>query len=394
MSAIGPILALLVAALLGVRSLLIIGGAAWHASRPKPAPSGPLPHLDVLVPAYNEVLVLEATVRRLLASDHPDLHVWIIDDGSTDGTPALARRLAETLPRVMAVCCPTNRGKAAALNTGLEHAPGPHIATVDADTHVATTALSLLAHRLDQAAVSAVAANVKVGNRDSWLTRMQSLEYITALQLDRRAQDVLGCVTTVPGAAAVFRGEAVRAVGGYSSETRTEDTDLTLALLRAGHRVVFEPRALAFTEAPATWRALFRQRLRWMAGFLQCLWKHRGAFFRPNALGWLGMPNLLYTNLLVFLLPLPLIWAALTAPVVSPWSLLVGVVTSVGVVQAGLAVWAVWLDREDPRDLPLVPVQLALWPWGLTVVAVVVWGRLAVGAGVPWYRPERRGLEP
>lgn len=384
-------LALALAALPTLRLALIVLGAAWHARRPAPPPVA-LPHLDVLVPAFNESLVLERTVRSLLHSDHPDLRVLVIDDGSEDGTGAIARALAAD-PRVRAICLPRNGGKAAALNAGLDHATGPHLATVDADTQVSAAALRLLTTRLCEPGVAAAAANVKVGNRERWITRMQSLEYIAALQLDRRAQDVIGCITTVPGAAAAFRLSAVREVGGYSGETRTEDTDLTLSLLRAGHRVVFEPRAHALTEAPQSLTALLRQRVRWIAGFAQCTWKHRAALLRPTVLGWIGLPNLLYTQLVVLLLPLPaLLGAAWTGAYTTKGT--IAAIGSVVAVQTALAAWAVWLDRERARDLPLLPVQLTLWPVLLLTASLLAWSRLLVGAQVPWSSPARHGTVP
>src|SRR5262249_36109378 len=77
----------------------------------------------------------------------------------------------------------------------------------------------------------------------------------------------------------------------------TEDADLTLTILRAGGRVVYEPEAYGRTEAPETLRGLLKQRFRWTYGTFQCLWKHHKAFFH-GSLGWVGLPNMLLFQLI------------------------------------------------------------------------------------------------
>ena len=99
----------------------------------------------------------------------------------------------------------------------------------------------------------------------------------------------------MPGALGAWRRDAVLAAGGYSDESLTEDADLTLTILRRGGRVVYEPEAYGRTEAPESLGALLRQRFRWTYGTYQCLWKHRGAFFK-GTLGWVGAMLLAFSN--------------------------------------------------------------------------------------------------
>jgi peptidoglycan-N-acetylglucosamine deacetylase len=90
-------------------------------------------------------------------------------------------------------------------------------------------------------------------------------------------------------------------VGGYSGESLTEDTDLTLTLLGEGGKIVYAPLAQSFTEAPETVAALFRQRYRWSLGTLQCLWKHQSRWGR----GLLGFATL--ANMLIFQFVFPVL---------------------------------------------------------------------------------------
>jgi cellulose synthase/poly-beta-1,6-N-acetylglucosamine synthase-like glycosyltransferase len=93
---------------------------------------------------------------------------------------------------------------------------------------------------------------------------------------------------TVPGAIGAFRRSALDQVGGVPRETLAEDTDLTIAVLRAGWRVVYAETAVAWTEAPATLRQLWMQRYRWCYGTLQAMWKHRRAILERGAGGRFG----------------------------------------------------------------------------------------------------------
>jgi cellulose synthase/poly-beta-1,6-N-acetylglucosamine synthase-like glycosyltransferase/peptidoglycan/xylan/chitin deacetylase (PgdA/CDA1 family)/spore germination protein YaaH len=260
------------------------------------------PPVAVLVPAYNEEKVIERTVRAVLASNYPDLHVIVIDDGSTDRTLEVARRAfaEESASGRVLILTKPNSGKAEALNYGLEHLHDEEIFVgIDADTVIDRNAISrLVPHFLDPK-VGAVAGNAKVGNRVNLWTRWQALEYITSQNFERRALNVLGAVSVVPGAIGAWRTSAVREAGAYHTDTVAEDADLTMALLRRGYRVEYEDLALAYTEAPVNANGLMRQRFRWSFGILQSVYKHRAVFARKGALGWVALPNIVIFQILL-----------------------------------------------------------------------------------------------
>src|SRR6185436_14539013 len=112
--------------------------------------------------------------------------------------------------------------------------------------------------------------------------------------LDRRFFDVAGCMPTIPGAIGAFRMEVLQRIRGVPADTLAEDTDLTLAVLRAGWRVTYEEHAIAWTEAPASLRQLWRQRYRWCYGTMQAMWKHRRSIVERGSAGKLGRRGLLY----------------------------------------------------------------------------------------------------
>jgi cellulose synthase/poly-beta-1,6-N-acetylglucosamine synthase-like glycosyltransferase/peptidoglycan/xylan/chitin deacetylase (PgdA/CDA1 family) len=352
---------MLVGALTLGRTLLLFGFAVGHARRrraptwtwgePVEAP------VSIVVPAFNEEKTIAATVRSLALSDHPWVEVLVVDDASTDATGAVVEAL--DLGNVRLIRVPPG-GKATALNTGVAFATHDIIVMVDADTVVEAEAVHRLVQPFGDPAVGAVAGNVKVGNRHSLIARWQHIEYVIGFNLDRRLYDSLGCIPTIPGALGAFRRSAVEAAGGVPHDTLAEDTDLTMAIHRAGFRVVYEESARAWTEAPATFGQLWRQRYRWSYGTLQAIWKHRRAVLDHGPSGRFGRRGLpligLFTIALPLLAPILDVLAIYGTFFLDRKEMLVGWV-AVMIVQTITAVLAFRLDREPLRPLWALPLQ-------------------------------------
>jgi len=258
------------------------------------------PMVTVLIPAYNEESVIVDTVRSALASHYPKLGIIVIDDGSVDQT---SERVLESFGRDARVQLirQANYGKSAALNHALAAATGDVVITIDADTIVDPDAIPRLVRHFANPRIGAVAGNVKVKNRDRWLTRWQALEYITSQNLEKRAFDLLNCIPVVPGAVGAWRAEVMRACGGFAGDTVAEDTDLTLTIRRHGWKILYDEDAIGRTEVPDTVETLIRQRFRWTFGTLQAFWKHRNAIGRPRygTLGWITLPNVFLFQILL-----------------------------------------------------------------------------------------------
>ncbi|GAA2838042.1 glycosyltransferase [Kitasatospora paracochleata] len=346
--------------------------------------------VSVIVPAYNERAGIEAAVRSLLASDHP-VEVIVVDDGSTDGTADLVESL--NLPYVR-VIRQANAGKPAALNNGLRHARAELVVMVDGDTVFERDAVRMLVQPFADRRVGAVSGNAKVVNRGGLLGRWQHIEYVVGFNLDRRLFDLAECMPTVPGAVGAFRRSALLRIGGVAGETLAEDTDLTMALCRAGWRVVYEERARAWTEAPASLGALWRQRYRWCYGTLQAMWKHRGALGQRGQSGKLGRRGLLY--LLVFQVLLPLL-----GPVVDVFALyglafldpvrIIGLWLAFQALQAATAVYAFRLDGERLGPLWTLPLQQVVYRQLMYLVVIQSVCTALAGSRLRWQRMQRYG---
>ncbi|HVZ01034.1 MAG TPA: glycosyltransferase [Dongiaceae bacterium] len=280
-----------------VRAVVVVVLA--HLRRPHVvAGAGFTPPVTVVIAAFCEEPVIAQTLSAVLASDYPELRVLVVDDGSTDQTAEKIESVCGTDPRVRLVTQP-NGGKFNALNHAYNSVDTEIVVAIDADTIVHPDAIRLLVRHFQDPQVGAVAGNVKIGGRGSLMTRLQSLEYVTAQNIDRRAAEVFNGIMVVPGAIGAWRRAAVEQAGYYSPQTLAEDADLTVSIVRAGYRVLFEESAYATTEAPGTIRQFLRQRLRWMLGMLQTAWKHRGAVVERRWIGLVSIPELLLFSIVM-----------------------------------------------------------------------------------------------
>lgn len=264
------------------------------------------PGVSIIVPAYNEEVNAIRTVESLLQQDYPEIEIVFVDDGSKDNTFGKVHDHFIEFPNVKVVT-KANGGKATALNYGINIAKHDFVVCIDADTQLKDNAIAELMKKFNTANTGAVAGNVKVGNEVNMITHWQSIEYITSQNFDRRAFDLLNCITVVPGAIGAFNKSAVIEAGGFTTDTLAEDCDLTMRLHRRGWLVRNCTTAISYTEAPETMKQFLKQRFRWSFGVMQSFWKHRDAVFNPKYknFGMIALPNILiYQVILPFLAPL------------------------------------------------------------------------------------------
>jgi len=345
------------------------------------------PTVTVLIPAHEEERVLGTALHALAHSTLAPQQVLVLENGSTDDTAGVAERCGVEVHRLGPV------GKAGALAHGLAAASGEVVVVLDADTVLDPRFLErALVHFVDPK-VGAVAGNVRVGNTRGLLTRLQQLEYVVALNLDRRAQATTGTITVVPGAAGAFRRSAVAAAGGWPADTLVEDADLTLALLRAGWQIRYADDAVAYTEAPQSAADVLRQRRRWAYGTVQVAAKHSDVLFARGSgrVGWLALPWLLLNQVV-----LPAAGPAVEAfaaylCLVGAWhvaAVMIGIAVAADTVAAAVALR---MDRSPLRLVALVPVARLFWRPLLLIAVVLSTRRWARGQHVAWRRVRRHG---
>jgi cellulose synthase/poly-beta-1,6-N-acetylglucosamine synthase-like glycosyltransferase/peptidoglycan/xylan/chitin deacetylase (PgdA/CDA1 family) len=383
-------------AMLIIRIMAITIFARRHRRRMKPQripANWRAPGITVVIPAFNEAAGIAATVKSMVASRYPgELEVIVVDDGSTDDTAGIVRRLR--LPGVRLIR-QANAGKPAALNRGIAQAWFDILVLVDGDTVFEPDALLRLALRMRDPDVGAVSGNTKVANRHGLLGRWQHLEYVMGFNLERRMFDVLGTMPTVPGAIGAFKRATLADVGGLSSGTLAEDTDLTMAICRSGWRVLYEPRAIAWTEVPSSLRQLWRQRYRWCYGTMQSMWKHRRSVVESGPSGYFGRRCLLYLAFYQILLPLlaPVVdLAAIYGVIFLNPVRVVGFWLGFNALQLLACGYALRLDRERLRTLWALPVQQVVYRQLMYLVTIQSVMTALLGTRHRWQVITRTGV--
>jgi cellulose synthase/poly-beta-1,6-N-acetylglucosamine synthase-like glycosyltransferase len=296
--------------------------------------------VSILVPAYNEQRTIVESVGSLLTLRYPEFEVLVVSDGSTDQTverlveafalveqPRVYRRVLLTQPILrsfrslrhpnLIVVEKMRGGRSDALNAALNHARYPLIAAVDADSVLDAEAI-LRASRLflEDERVVAVGGTVRPVNGADvengkvttlrmprrWIERFQILEYARAFFTGRAGWSYFDALLIISGAFGLFRRESVMKVGGFSTETVTEDMELVVRLhkyfrkARIPYRILFTPDPICWTEVPSTIKVLRGQRNRWHRGLWETLWLHRDMLFNPRygRLGFLAVPYFLF----------------------------------------------------------------------------------------------------
>jgi len=318
--------------------------------------------VSIIVPAYNEEVTAIKTIQSLLQVDYPEFEIIFIDDGSKDKTYELVNASYGNHPNVRVLTKP-NGGKASALNFGIAHSRYDFAVCIDADTQLKNDAIRHLMTYFTDDEIGAVAGTVKVGNETNIITIWQSIEYITAQNMDRRAFDVINSITVVPGAIGAFRKAAVFKAGAFTSDTLAEDCDLTMRILKQGYIIKNCAEAIAYTEAPETLGALLKQRFRWSFGVMQSFWKNRDALFNKkySFFGMVGMPNILIFQIILPLFsPLADLMMIIGLFGDKPWKILTYYIAFV-LIDFIVSIIAFKMEKEKYSKLIYIIPQRFIW---------------------------------
>lgn len=296
-----------------------------------------LPGIAVIVPAYNEEATIVDSVRSLLDQSYPERRVIVVNDGSEDAT---FRRLEERydLEKIhdrapwdlpcepvrgvyrsrsvddLLVIDKENGGKSDALNAGIGLTEQPLFCSIDADSLIDRDGLwhvvrPFLAHPAETVASGGVVrvANdceieggqvLEVNVSERSLVGLQEIEYLRAFYSGRLGLDRLQSLLVISGTFGLFETAAVREIGGYATDTVTEDLDLVVRLHRhmlehdRSYRVDFVPEPVVWTQVPETLSDLSKQRRRWYRGLLEVFAKNRDMIGNPRygTVGTVAMP--------------------------------------------------------------------------------------------------------
>jgi cellulose synthase/poly-beta-1,6-N-acetylglucosamine synthase-like glycosyltransferase len=239
------------------------------------------PKITLIVPAYNEELVIERTLRALLTLDYPrdKLEIIVINDASTDGTGAIVERVAEEDNRIKPIHTTPERGgkgKSVALNLGLRFATGDVVGVYDADNTPEPYVLRyMVAVLLSDDTLGAVVGKVRTRNRFATvLTRFINIEFIAFQWMTQAGGWNTHRVSIIPGTNFLIWKRVLEECGGWDERAIAEDTELTIRLYQHGYFVQFVPGAVTWEQEPETWQVWFGQRRRWAHGNQYVVAKH------------------------------------------------------------------------------------------------------------------------
>ena len=358
------------------------------------------PFISIIVPVFNEGVVLQYSIESLLDIDYPNYEIIIVNDGSTDNTAAIAEELVghqrgnSGIVKISLINKP-NGGKAKALNAGIQYSEAQFVLCMDGDSQLTPNSLRMAVRHFIDPTVGAVAGNVKIQNRKHLLTDLQALEYLEGLNMPRSAQGFLQMVNIIPGPIGLFRKTALRDAGFYSSDTFAEDADVTLKILAQNWKIIYEPNAIAFTEAPASIYQLLKQRYRWTRGILQAIRKHKRHLINPTinfnnsiilwqmfyeALIWPAMN--IFVNLYFILVAL---FYGLSSFIFLWW-------IGIAVLDLMSAVYCIAAEKEEFRLVPYAIIYRVVFILLIDVTKAMATVEEFLGIRMTWGKLERTGL--
>lgn len=268
--------------------------------------------LTILVPAYNEEMVIEKCILSLVDLNYSQHEIIIINDGSTDDTLPVLMKLLQledsnriinrklkynkikffyhsTLYSNVYVIDKENGGKADSLNAGIDYSANDIVITLDADSILEKDSLKYISHGFDSSKVIAVGGMVHIiqgfvkengkfrpslDNANS-LVKHQTIQYLAGFCLNKFTHSYLNAITVIAGAFGAFRKDVLFSVGGFR-KTVGEDMDITLKFQKyikqnnKNERMIFIPEAICYTQCPEDFKNLINQRFRWQRAFIDC----------------------------------------------------------------------------------------------------------------------------
>jgi cellulose synthase/poly-beta-1,6-N-acetylglucosamine synthase-like glycosyltransferase len=251
------------------------------------------PSVTFLVPAHNEENSIASCLESIKNLDYSKSKVRtiVIDDGSTDATASVVKKFDKVKLLIQ-----KHKGKAAAINNALSHVKTELVACLDADSVLDKTYLKKIVGHMENKKVAAVTPSLKVTHKNSLLRDIQYMEYLFMIFL-RRIFSFFDCQHVIPGPGGIYKTEYLKKIGGLDEKSLTEDMEVAFRFVDNGYKIENSIDAYVYTEAPKTFKGLFKQRVRWYRGYLQNVFKYSHM-----------ISNSKFGNLGVFLLPINFAW--------------------------------------------------------------------------------------
>lgn len=240
------------------------------------------PTVAVAIPCYNEEKTIAKTVNSLLSLDYPKdkLKIYIVDDGSKDNSWNVVQQFKDN-PSIV-LLKKENGGKHTALNLVLDQATEEFFGCLDSDSLVHPQALKrIMKYFEDDPKTMAVAPSIIVNNPSNFLQHAQSMEYMMSVYI-KKTMGLIGGIHVTPGPFSIFRKRVFDELGHYRKAHNTEDQEIALRMQENGYKIDHCPDSYVYTNTPESVSKLYRQRLRWIYGFIKNLVDYRHLLFKKK----------------------------------------------------------------------------------------------------------------
>ncbi|MDD5721180.1 MAG: glycosyltransferase [Candidatus Pacebacteria bacterium] len=254
------------------------------------------PAVTIAVPCWNEENTVEKTVNSLLGLNYPKdkLQIFLIDDGSTDGTFEVINKFKDFTN--IKVFQKENGGKFTALNLALEHCETDFFGGLDADSFADSESLiRIMSYFEKDSNIMAVVPSVIVSNSKNILKKAQKAEYSMGVYF-KKMLCFLGAINVTPGPMTIFKKKVFDNLGGYCHGHNTEDMEIAYRMQKNRYIIEHCNDAYIYTNTPETAKKLYKQRIRWIYGFINNTIDYRKVLFKKK-----------YGNFALFTLPLGVI---------------------------------------------------------------------------------------
>ncbi len=240
------------------------------------------PTVAIIVPCWNEEKTVHGTIASLLALDYPKdkLSIVVVDDGSTDNTWTEISTY-EGNPQVK-IFRKENGGKHTAVNFGIDHTDTDLIGCLDADSFVSPDALKRMVHVFNTMPdVMATAPSLVIHQPKTMVQYAQRVEYNMS-SYNKKMLSYLGAIHVTPGPFSIFRRQVFDIIGKFRKAHGTEDQEIAYRMQEHHLRIYHCHEAIVYTSSPDTVKKLFKQRLRWIYGFIQNTIDYRRLIFKTK----------------------------------------------------------------------------------------------------------------
>lgn len=329
------------------------------------------PTVTVIVPCWNEEKTVKRTMDSLLGIHYPKekLSIFLVDDGSTDTTWSVMQQYKD-LPQVSLIK-KENGGKHTAMNMGIERATSEFVGCLDADSFVHPEALKrIMTYFFENTETMAVAPSIIVENPKTLIQRIQKVEYNWAVYI-KKMLGFNNAIHVTPGPFSIYRTDTFKKIGLFRKAHNTEDMEIAYRMQANHMRIEQANDAYVYTVAPSSVKKLYKQRLRWIYGFIQNTIDYRRILFRKE-----------YGNFSLFTLPSGVV-SIIAVPLMLLFALS-GIITFV--IKQIVRISTVGLSFNsghsffDPFFMSAnVSSMILILLYGMVIFAVVIGTRMAEG---------------